>query len=47
MFQDVHTITLASCVKTLSLNLWDEERQKLISFRQCDEHYVQQGASNA
>jgi len=31
-FQQVNTITLVSSLKSLSLRLWDEERQKLISF---------------
>ena len=34
MFQDVPTITLRSSLHAFSLNLWDEEQHKLISFRQ-------------
>jgi omega-6 fatty acid desaturase (delta-12 desaturase) len=33
-FQDVTTITLWSSLKSLRLNLWDEEQRQLISFRQ-------------
>ncbi len=32
MFQQVNTITLLTSLKSLSLRLWDEERQKLVSF---------------
>ena len=32
-FQDVTTITLWSSLKSLRLNLWDEEQRQLISFR--------------
>jgi omega-6 fatty acid desaturase (delta-12 desaturase) len=32
LFQQVNTITLVSSLKSLSLRLWDEERQKLIGF---------------
>jgi omega-6 fatty acid desaturase (delta-12 desaturase) len=32
-FQDVTTITLWSSLKSLGLNLWDEEQRQLISFR--------------
>lgn len=34
LFQDVHTLTLRSSVKTLSFHLWDAEQGKMISFRQ-------------
>ena len=33
-FQDVTTITLWSSIKSLGLNLWDEEQLQLVSFRQ-------------
>ena len=33
-FQDVTTITLWSSLKSLGLNLWDEEQRQLVSFRQ-------------
>jgi omega-6 fatty acid desaturase (delta-12 desaturase) len=33
-FQDVTTITLWSSLKSLGLNLWDEEQCRLVSFRQ-------------
>jgi omega-6 fatty acid desaturase (delta-12 desaturase) len=33
-FQDVTTITLWSSIKSLRLNLWDEEQLQLVSFRQ-------------
>jgi omega-6 fatty acid desaturase (delta-12 desaturase) len=33
-FQNVTTITLWSSIKSLGLNLWDEERRQLVSFRQ-------------
>jgi len=33
-FQDVTTITLWSSIKSLGLNLWDEEQRQLVSFRQ-------------
>ena len=33
-FQDVTTITLWSSIKSLGLNLWDEEQRRLVSFRQ-------------
>ena len=33
-FQDVTTITLWSSLKSLGLNLWDEEGCRLVSFRQ-------------
>jgi omega-6 fatty acid desaturase (delta-12 desaturase) len=32
-FQDVTTITLWSSLKSLGLNLWDEEQRRLVSFR--------------
>jgi omega-6 fatty acid desaturase (delta-12 desaturase) len=32
-FQEVTTITLWSSLKSLRLNLWDEEQRQLISFR--------------
>jgi omega-6 fatty acid desaturase (delta-12 desaturase) len=32
-FQDVTTITLWSSLKSLGLNLWDEEQRQLVSFR--------------
>ena len=34
MFQDVTTITLRSSLHSLRLNLWDEEAERLVSFRQ-------------
>ncbi|HEY3227837.1 MAG TPA: fatty acid desaturase, partial [Roseiflexaceae bacterium] len=34
LFQKVKTITLWASVKASSLKLWDEERQRLIGFRQ-------------
>ncbi len=34
MFHTVPTITLSSSFKSLSLNIWDEDRQKLIGFRE-------------
>jgi len=33
-FQNVTTITLWSSIKSLGLNLWDEEQRQLVSFRQ-------------
>jgi len=33
-FQNVTTITLWSSIKSLGLNLWDEEGRRLVSFRQ-------------
>jgi acyl-lipid omega-6 desaturase (Delta-12 desaturase) len=33
-FQDVTTITLWGSLKSLGLNLWDEEQRQLVSFRQ-------------
>jgi hypothetical protein len=32
-FQDVTTITLWGSLKSLRLNLWDEEQRQLVSFR--------------
>jgi omega-6 fatty acid desaturase (delta-12 desaturase) len=37
MFQDPPTLTLGSSFSTLNLSLWDEERQKLITFGQLKE----------
>lgn len=34
MFKDVPVITLRESTTSLSLRLWDEEQQKLVSFRQ-------------
>jgi omega-6 fatty acid desaturase (delta-12 desaturase) len=34
MFQDTVVLTLRSSLKSMFLNLWDEEQKKLISFRQ-------------
>jgi len=36
IFQNVETLTIRSSFRTMFLNLWDEEQNKLISFR---EHY--------
>jgi acyl-lipid omega-6 desaturase (Delta-12 desaturase) len=36
MFHDVTVLTLTESVKTLSLSLWDEEKQELVSFRDLD-----------
>ena len=33
-FQQVHTLTIGSSLKTMFLGLWDEERERLISFRE-------------
>jgi len=33
-FQKVHTLTLGSSLKTMFLGLWDEEQERLISFRE-------------
>jgi hypothetical protein len=32
-FQEVTTITLWSSLKSLRLNLWDEQQRQLVSFR--------------
>jgi len=32
-FQEVTTITLWSSIRSLGLNLWDEEQNQLVSFR--------------
>jgi omega-6 fatty acid desaturase (delta-12 desaturase) len=34
IFQQVEVLTLASSLRTASLRLWDEESQRLVSFRQ-------------
>lgn len=34
LFQNVETLTIATSIRTIFLNLWDEERDKLISFRE-------------
>ena len=33
-FQKVHTLTIGSSLKTMFLGLWDEEQERLISFRE-------------
>jgi hypothetical protein len=43
LFSDVPTITPRSSVRSLALSLWDEERQRLISFR--EEAQAPRGAS--
>ncbi len=35
-FQAVNVITLRSCLRTFDLQLWDEERQLLVSFREAN-----------
>jgi acyl-lipid omega-6 desaturase (Delta-12 desaturase) len=35
-FQNVNIITLRSCLRTLNLQLWDEERQLLVSIREAN-----------
>jgi omega-6 fatty acid desaturase (delta-12 desaturase) len=33
-YHDVHVVTLWSSLKTMFLSVWDEERERLISFRE-------------
>jgi acyl-lipid omega-6 desaturase (Delta-12 desaturase) len=33
-FRDVYTVTLLSSLKTMFLSVWDEERERLVSFRE-------------
>ncbi len=40
IFHDVETLNPVSCIKMIFLDLWDEERNKLISFRQYRKLYV-------
>jgi omega-6 fatty acid desaturase (delta-12 desaturase) len=44
-FQNVTTITLWSSIKSLGLNLWDEEQRQLVSFRQLQRQQRQQQLS--
>jgi len=39
LFQDVNELTIRSSFGTLALGLWDEEEQRLISFREAHERY--------
>lgn len=39
LFQDVQVLTLRSSFKTLTLGLWDEEQQRLLSFRDAHARY--------
>ena len=40
MFKEVETVTIFTSVKAVFLNLWDEEREKLISFREYRKRYI-------
>ncbi|MBI5059348.1 fatty acid desaturase [candidate division KSB1 bacterium] len=39
-FHDVYTVTLFSSMKTMFLSVWDEDQQRLISFRELKRKYV-------
>lgn len=40
MFQDVQVMTIGASFRTLTLGLWDEAGQRLISFREAHERYA-------
>ncbi len=45
LFQEVETLTLGSSIRTVFLNLWDENLNRLISFREYSRRYERAGAS--
>lgn len=45
MFQDVHTLTLASSLMTISAKLWDENGKRMINFRELPQVLELQRAS--
>lgn len=40
IFQNVHTLTILTSIKSIFLNLWDEQQQRLISFREYQKLYL-------
>lgn len=40
MFQNVKTLTLKTSIKTIFMNLWDEQQDRLISFREYRKLYI-------
>lgn len=40
LFQEANTLTLISSLKSVSLKLWDEQRKKLISFKEYRKYYL-------
>lgn len=45
LFQNVETLTLATSIRTVFLNLWDEQLDRLISFREYYRRYVASAAA--
>ena len=47
LFQDVNQLTLRSSFATLTLGVWDEQQQRLISFHEAHERYEDEYAGKA